>query len=167
MNWRIVDTGQGTLEAALVIPLLLGLMLLLIQPGIILYDRTIMGNAAVEGCRLLATQTDALGNATASSEAFVRHRLAAIPAQENFHVHGSACSWVITLDGNEDASWVSVTIENKIKPLPLIALGAALLGMTDSEGNLSISVTHQMQAQPDWAHAQGQPAASWAGAWLS
>ncbi len=40
------DVGQGTVEAALVLPVLLIALLLLIQPGILLYDRIVMENAA-------------------------------------------------------------------------------------------------------------------------
>ena len=161
------ETGQGTLEAALVLPILFGLMLLLIQPGIILYDRTIMNNAAAEGCRVLATQTGVLGDAAASSEAFVRHRLAAIPAQENFHVHNPTCSWEITFEGDERSSWVGVTIRHQVKPLPLIALGAGLLGATDDQGNITLEVTQRMQTQPEWAFARETAPSDWAGAWLS
>lgn len=161
------EGGQGTLEAAFVLPVLFGLMLLLIQPGIILYDRTIMNNAAAEGCRVLATQASAWGDATASSEAFVRHRLAAIPAQENFHVHDPACSWEILLEGDEESSWVGVTIRHQVKPLPLIALGAGLLGATNDRGNLIVEVTQSMQTQPGWALSQGSAPSSWVGAWLS
>lgn len=161
------ESGQGTLEAALVLPVLFGLMLLLIQPGIILYDRTVMNNAAAEGCRVLATQTGAWGDAAASSEAFVRHRLAAIPAQENFHVHNPACSWEIIFEGDEESSWVGVTIRHQVKPLPLIALGAGLLGAVNDQGNLVIEVAQRMQTQPEWALSHGSAPSSWAGAWLS
>lgn len=166
-DWRIQEKGQGTLEAALTLPILFCLLLLLIQPGIILYDRTIMSSAAAEGCRVLLTQTNALGDGTASTEAFVRHRLAAIPAQENFHVHDGGCSWSIALEGAEDDPWVAVSIKNEVKPLPLIAYGATLLGMTNDRGNVELSVTQRLQAQPSWATAKGLPVSSWAGGWQS
>ncbi|MGN1361061.1 MAG: TadE/TadG family type IV pilus assembly protein [Eggerthellaceae bacterium] len=47
--------GQSTVEAAVMIPLLFGGMLMLLQPGILLYDRVVMEGAAAEGCRVLAT----------------------------------------------------------------------------------------------------------------
>ena len=55
------EAGQATVEAVFVIPVLFVAMLLLIQPGIVLYDRMVMANAAAEGCRVLATSTDAYG----------------------------------------------------------------------------------------------------------
>ena len=69
------DEGQATVEAAVLIPALFTALLLLLQPGILLYDRMVMQGAAAEGCRLLATKTAALGDMDGSCEAFVRHRL--------------------------------------------------------------------------------------------
>ena len=48
------ERGQGTVEAALVIPVLFVLLLLLLQPGIVLYDRMVMRGAAAEACRPLS-----------------------------------------------------------------------------------------------------------------
>ena len=47
--------GQSTVEAAVALPVVFLLVLLLVQPGIVLYDRMVMAGAAAEGCRLLAT----------------------------------------------------------------------------------------------------------------
>ena len=116
------ERGQGTVEAAIVIPVLFLLMLMLLQPGIILYDRIIMGSAAAEGCRLLATASDASG----SYEAFIRHRLAAVPQHDCFHVHHGSCSWRIEMSGNESSEVVSVRICNELRPLPLFDAGAKL-----------------------------------------
>ena len=134
------ERGQGTVEAALAIPILFVLMLLLLQPGIIMYDRLVMGNAAAEGCRLLATSTDALGFMDGSCEAFVRHRLASVPQHDCFHVHDGECSWDIRLSGNESSGVVSVSISNELKPLPLFDAGSTLLGLTNGNGNLVVRV---------------------------
>lgn len=84
--------GQATVEAALLIPALLISLLLLIQPGILLYTRMVMEGAAAEGCRVLATASSLEEN-TATVEDFVKRRLASVPQQENFHVHDPSCSW--------------------------------------------------------------------------
>lgn len=161
------ERGQGTVEAAFVLPILMGLVLLLVQPGIILYDRTIMAHAASDACRLLVTSTDDFGSAAEANEAFVRHRLAAIPAQENFHDHSSGCSWDIALSGGEDAANVSVTITNKLKPLPLLAFGMAAFKALDDEGDIEISVRRSVATQPSWVgESAGFDASSWAGAWV-
>ena len=102
------NRGQGTVEAAVAIPVVFLLLLLLLQPGIVLYDRLVMGNAAAEGCRLLATSTGDMGG---SCEAFIRHRLAAVPQHDCFHVHHGDCSWKIELLGDETAQTVTVRIE--------------------------------------------------------
>lgn len=70
--------GQATVEAALLIPALLISLLLLIQPGILLYTRMVMEGAAAEGCRVLATASSLEEN-TATVEDFVKRRLASVP----------------------------------------------------------------------------------------
>ena len=167
MHVILDERGQGTVEAVFVIPVLFLLLLLLLQPGIILYDRLVMGNAAAEGCRLLATATDAAGSMQGSCEAFIRHRLAAVPQHDCFHVHGGGCSWDIQLSGNESSGQVSVTISNEVRPLPLFDAGSKLLGLTNGNGNLVIQETVSMPTQPDWVAASpsGQNPAAWIGAW--
>lgn len=161
--------GQGTVEAAVAIPVVFLLLLLLLQPGIVLYDRLVMGAAAAEGCRLLATATDAYGDMAPSCEAFIRHRLAAVPEHDCFHVHRSGCSWVIELDGGEESAAATVRIVNELRPLPLFDAGAKLLGMTNAAGNLEIEEVVTMPSQPGWASssALGLSPAEWVGAWSS
>lgn len=161
------ERGQGTVEAAFVLPLLLGLVLLLVQPGIILYDRMVMSSAAVEACRLLTSSTVDYGSDTQAIEASVRHRLSAVPAQDLFHVHGSSCSWDIKLSGNEDFDSVAVTITNEVKPLPLLSLGFSLFNVVNSDGNLEITVTKTSSTQPSWTRLSGSDASSWVEGWKS
>lgn len=160
------EGGQGTVEAAVAIPVVFLLLLLLLQPGIILYDRLVMGNAAAEGCRLLATASGDMGG---SCEAFIRHRLAAVPQHDCFHVHGGTCSWQIDFSGDETSQEVSVHIANELRPLPLFDAGSKLLGLTNSNGNLVIEETVTMRTQPDWVTSSelGLSPSSWVGAWSS
>ena len=141
------ERGQGTVEAAVAIPVLFLLLLMLLQPGIVLYDRLVMGNAAAEGCRLLATATNAYGDMSGSCEAFIRHRLAAIPQHDCFHVHRGGCSWDIALSGNESSQTVTVSIGNELKPLPLLDAGSRLLGVANAAGNLEIRESMTMPVQ--------------------
>ena len=60
-NGKAVERGQGTVEAAFVLPVLLGLVLFLLQPGIVLYDRVVMKSAAAEACQLLAVSGSDFG----------------------------------------------------------------------------------------------------------
>ena len=89
--------GQSTVEAAVALPVVFLLVLLLVQPGIVLYDRMVMAGAAAEGCRLLATSD---GDA-ATCEEYVRRRLGAIPPLDVFHVHDSGCTWEVRCEGGD------------------------------------------------------------------
>lgn len=166
MRRLLDDKGQGTVEAAVVIPVAFLLLLLLVQPGIVLYDRLVMGNAAAEACRLLSTATGDMGG---SCEAFIRHRLAAVPQHDCFHVHEGGCSWVIECVGDESSEVVSVRIANELRPLPLFDAGAKLLGLTNANGNLEIEETVSMPTQPGWVASSelGMAPSAWVGAWSS
>lgn len=155
--------GQATVEAAFALPILMVLVLLLVQPGIVLYDRIAMQSAAAEGCRLLATT----GSDAQVCEDFIRRRLSAVPQTEIFHVHSSGCSWDIAFEGSEASGTVKVSIANEVRPLPLLDAGAALLGLTNDAGNLEVRVECEQQMQPDWALSSlgGAAAGQMAGAW--
>lgn len=163
-----MEEGQSTVEAAFAIPVLFVMVLLLVQPGVILYDRMVMQAAAAEGCRLLATSTQAQGAMQASCEEFIRHRLSSIPSHECFHVHDGGCTWDIQLNGDEASQRVSVHIATEIRPLPLFDAAAALMGATNNRGNLTIAVEAHASTQPAWAFGTeaGSSPVGWVGAWL-
>ena len=164
---NLSESGQGTLEAAITIPVLFVLMLLLIQPGIILYDRMVMSAAAAEGCRLLATKGDAVGSMERACEAYIRHRLASIPPHDCFHVHNGGCSWQIEFEGGEASSRATVRIKNEVHPLPLFDGASTLLGLTNARGNLEITVEASAPVQPAWVSSApaGASPSAWIGAW--
>jgi hypothetical protein len=151
--------GQGTVEAAVLIPLLFLLLLMLCQPMILLYNRMVMENAAAEGCRLLATKTAQGAHSDEKYEGYIKRRLAAIPPIDIFHVRVGERSWEIEQEGDENADVVEVCIFNKVKPLPLIGWGTELLGMCDEQGYLTQKVTSRWSPQPEWARggAVGTP----------
>lgn len=153
-RWAEDSSGQATLEAAFLIPVVFLLVLLLVQPGIILYDMMVMRAAAADGCRLLATRTDALGDSLEACEAYVKRRLGAVPEQDLFHIHDEACSWSISLAGDECSEFVEVTISNRVRLLPLMGSAAAFLGAVDRNGEYVFEVSVCMRTQPRWA-AQG------------
>lgn len=159
--------GQATVEAAFALPVVFLLLLMLIQPSIVLYDRLVMHQAAAEGCRVLMT-SDGSGDALRQCEDYVRRRLSAVPQQECFHVHDDACSWAIDLQGSSSSSEVSVAISTELKPLPLFDAAAALAGAVNEGGNIVLRVEVGMDAQPTWfaSAGLGAGAASWVGAWL-
>lgn len=144
------SAGQSTIEAAYTIPLIFVLLLLLIQPGILLYNQMVMQAAAAEGCRLLATKTDGAGQSYEACEKYLLRRLGSIPPQNNFHLHEGECSWDIELKGDEHSDTVEVVISHAVKPLPLLDMGASLLGLTDGAGNVSQVASAASKTQPSW-----------------
>lgn len=143
--------GQAVVEGAFLIPVLLLLLMLLIQPGILLYNYVVMKGAAAEGCRLIATSS--VGQAGAGSfEASIKRHLGAVPQQENFHVHASGCTWRIEFGGNEQSDQVRVTIKNEVEPLPLFDFGAQALGMTNTAGNFVQEVTASRAVYNSWVY---------------
>lgn len=133
------NKGQGVVEAAFLLPIMLVLVLLLVQPAIVLYDLIIMKSAASETCRLLATSE-------VDVEDFVRSRLSAIPQTEIFHVHDSGCSYEISVAGT-GTSQTSTKITNKLKPIPLVDLAFKLFG---GGGLITISAESTQTVQPGW-----------------
>ena len=163
------ECGQATVEAAFALPVLGLLLLLLLQPGLILYDRMVMEAAASEACRMLATKTDAAGPMDEAVRAAVLHRLGAIPPVACFHVHdGDECSWAVELAGDEGSGYVSARIENQVRPLPLLGAAASLLGLVNEEGNLVVRVERSALAQPEWIDGAdaGRIPALWIGGWF-
>lgn len=154
--------GQATVEAAFALPVLMVLVLLLLQPGIVLYDRIVMNSAAAEGCRLLATTTS---SNSGTNEDYVRRRLSAVPQIDQFHVHSSGCTWNIELSGDEGCDEVGVKISTEVKPLPLLDFGMALAGLTNASGNLLVEVEATGQVQPDWVSGatEGRNPSAWPG----
>lgn len=152
--------GQSTVEAAFALPVLLTMTLLLLQPGIVLYDRIVMQGAASEACRLLATTDDA-----GLAEDFVRRRLGAVPQLDQFHVHSSGCTWLIELSGDETANVTSAHLATEVRPLPLMDGVLVLLGMTNDKGNLVVEVESTQQVQPDWVDGavEGRAPSDWVG----
>lgn len=136
-------SGQATIEAAFAIPILMVLLLLILQPGIVLYDYIVMQGAASEGCRLIATS----GGMTDENEDYIRRRLSAIPQVDIFHVHSGGCSYQIEADGSETSNSVTVTISNEISPLPLVDI---LLSPFNGGENIKVEAKCTLATQPDW-----------------
>ena len=142
--------GQATVEAAFAIPIAFTLVLMAVQPGIVLYDRMVMRHAAAQGCRVLATQCAASGFGQDSCADLVKRQLSAVPEHDLFHVHEPSCTWEIELEGTEESAFVSVTIVNRLKLLPLIDVGGVLAGVADADGCISVRVTESSPTQHPW-----------------
>lgn len=142
--------GQATVEAAFLIPVIFVVLLMLIQPAILLYDRMVMSGAAAEGCRMLITRSASSGLSDDEYREAVKRHLGSIPQQENFHVHEGGCSWNIELAGDETSSQATVAIRTKVHLLPLFDFGSVLLGVADEDGNIEISVSVTEPTQNTW-----------------
>lgn len=160
-------SGQATVEGAFTIPIIFLLLLLLMQPGILLYDRIVMQAAAAEGCRMLATRSSVSGADAAVYEEAVRRHLGAIPQQENFHRHQGGCSWRIEFSGDEGSTEASVRITGSVRMLPLLDMGGTLLGLGDGNGNLEVSVEASAPTQDGWVAGSefGMSPGQWVGKW--
>ena len=159
------EAGQATVEAAFALPIALALVILLVQPGILLYDRIVMQQAAAETCRLLATTPE--GDPSGVCRAFALRRLGAVPEQDCFHVHQGGCTWEVELEGGESRDVVRVRIATKAKPLPFIGGGARLLGAVNDGEDFEVSVEASAPVQPAWVAeaAAGRSPSEWIGAW--
>ena len=160
-------SGQATVEAAVLIPVMLVTFMLLIQPSILLYDRIVMQNAAAEGCRMLATRSAAADADAQTYEAYIRRRLAAIPEQDSFHVHGEGCSYEIQLDGDESFGYANVRIRNKVKLLPLFDGLARAFGIADGEGCIVLSSNARVSTKAAWVASNplGLDPQGWVNQW--
>ena len=146
--------GQSTVEGAFLIPVILLMLMLLIQPGILLYNRVVMQSAASEGCRLISTRPS--GDLSDAYEGYVIRRLGSVPQQKNFHVHEGACTWEVCFDGDEESDIVTVTIRNQAEPLPFFDFGARSLGLVNGEGNFAQEVSVSTHSKSAWVVGNDQ-----------
>lgn len=151
------------MEAAILIPVLLLALLLLIQPGILLYTYLVMQGAAAETCRIVATESLLEQNYEAV-EKFAKRKLSAIPQQENFHVHDPLCTWQVYYEGNEASNGVLVQIAGDVKPLPFFDFGMAALGLLNDNGSFTLKVSHEITTKADWV--QSNPIGSDPNQWI-
>lgn len=156
MGARWVRRGQATVEAALLLPTVLTLVALLVQPACVLYTKSVMASAASEVTRLAAT---ARGSDDAV-RAYVLRRLAAVPDLGVFH-EGGAGAWEVRTQGPDDAGRVTVEVEGRVSPLPLLGTIVSALGEADGGGVvMRVEVTRDVRA--DWI---GGGYEDWIGIW--
>lgn len=150
------ESGQASVEAAFLLPLLFALFGLLLQPSILLYDRCVMNDAAAQGCRLLATATT--GQDTVRD--YVERRLSSIPRLACFH---EGTDWQIELSGGEGDDVQTVRIINRAQALPLFGITAGLAGQVDRGGAIELEVEQSTNCIPAWARG-GDPG-TWVAHW--
>lgn len=149
------ERGQSTVEAAVVLPVLMLLFALLMQPVCVLYTRMLMRHVAFQTARVLATSAD-----VETSRSFALRRLRAVPEASLFHVGGSS-DWQVRLNRSPDARFCDVTIAGHVRPLPLFGVVAGALGRRDATG-LLIEVDVHERVRPDWLGGEYE---TWMEAW--
>ncbi len=142
------DAGQMCVEAAFLIPVILILLLVLLQPGIILYDKMVMQAAAGQGIRMLAVLDE---DSAKSCENMVLSQLEAVPKVPIFRKG----DWDIEIEGNETTGNAKIYVSIEIEPLPLMRAPLTLANTLNSKGCIEINVEVSQSTQPEWATSQG------------
>ena len=99
------DAGQMSVEAALLLPVVLTLLALLVQPVCVLYTRTLMASTAGELARLAATSRGSEDDL----RSFALRRLAAVPDLAIFH-EGGTRGWEVEVAGPTTVSYTHLTL---------------------------------------------------------
>lgn len=152
---RCEDRAQATVEAALLLPSFLVLLLVALQPVCLLYTRAVMESAASSTARLMVT---ASRDDDDSYRAFALRQLAAVPNVSIFHV-GGPLSWEIEL---ERGASPCVTVTGHARPLPVLGIFASAFGKTDARGNVRLKVKVAYEGRPEWLEGSYD---SWISAW--
>ncbi len=138
-------TAQATVEAAVLVPVFLTVLLLSLQPACMLYTRTVMESAAAETARVAALWEGAPDDEAVV--AFAQRRLAAVPDLAIFH-EGGPLAWDIDVERTEKT--VAVSVSGALRPLPVIGAFARFGGNTDAYGNLRLSARTEIAYRPEW-----------------
>lgn len=147
------------MEAALLLPSFLFVLLLALQPVCMLYTRAVMEGAAAETARLMVTGSD--GSAEAY-RAFALRRLAAVPNLALFH-EGGPLAWNIELSAaSSGAGKVRVEIEGAVKPLPVLGAFAGLWGERSGQGDVLVRVEVSYEGRPSWLEGSYE---TWIASW--
>lgn len=142
------------------LPVLMLLLALLLQPACLLYTRAIMQQAAAETARALISRSTSGALSDESYVAYARRRLSAVPNVAAFHTGGSA-GWQVELSGNESSSEVSVEIKGKLRPLPLVGVVAQMLGEVEGD-EVVLTVQAKETSRPGWLEGTYT---SWSSEW--
>lgn len=116
----------------MLLPTVMLLFALLLQPVCMLYTSMVMHATAAECARVLTTAAD--GDQEACKR-FALRRLAAVPEVSPFHV-GGCDDWDVSLSYSDGGSTVEVTIVGHVRPLPL--MGVLASAFARSEGGLVV-----------------------------
>lgn len=125
------------------LPALMLVFALLLQPVCLSYTRAVMRASAAECARAAAT---AYGGDTDACRAYALRRLAAVPEVALFHVGGKD-DWDVTISRTE--KHVEVLIKGHARPLPLMGAILSLAGQSDGQG-VVLEVRVSEGTRPEW-----------------
>lgn len=137
------------------LPTLMLLFALLMQPVCVLFTRMIMRHAAAETARVAATSAD-----DDVCRSFALRRLDAVPEVSLFHV-GGRDDWQVGVERTDDGRRAAVEISGHVRPLPLMGVVMSALGERDATG-VVVRERVSEQVRPSWL---GGDYESWVGMW--
>ncbi|MCI6274781.1 MAG: pilus assembly protein [Coriobacteriaceae bacterium] len=150
------EAGQATVEAAVLLPVVMVVLALLLQPAMLLYTRAVMSGAVAEGARLAATASH--GEVESLVGGYVRRRLKAVPNVACFHEGGSE-AWDVAVE--QDGGRVRVVVRGRARPLPLVGVTAGLVGQMDG-GSVLLSAMVERDMRAEWVEGDYD---DWIAAW--
>lgn len=139
----------------MLIPTVMLLLVLLMQPICIFYTKSAMWAAATETARAALTARN-----LDDCRAYALRRLDAVPEASLFHVEGRD-DWQVEVNKDTSGRSVTVGITGHVRPLPLLGALAALAAESDETG-LVMRVSVSEQLRPDWVSGGY---GSWIGVW--
>lgn len=125
------------------LPVLMLLFAMLLQPICAFYTLAIMNHTAAECARVTLTTSD-----DAVVRSFALRRLRAVPEASLFHVGGQR-DWSIDVRRSDGGRRVSVAIAGHLRPLPLFGVSMRLLGKRDGVG-VRMEVEAEERMRPAW-----------------
>lgn len=143
-DWLAEASAQATVEAAILLPSFLTVLLLALQPVCLLYTRAVMESAAAETARVAATYEGEEGDAL---RGFALRRLEAVPDLEIFHTGGME-GWHI--DASGAGGTVRVEIQGWVSPLPVLGAFVGVFGERNPQGDVSLRVEVEYDARAEW-----------------
>lgn len=152
--------AQATVEAAVLLPSFLIVLLLVLQPVCLLYTRAVMEAAAAETARLMVTSES--GADEEPYRSFALRRLAAVPDLAIFHA-GGPLSWDVEfMRAGDTGGEVRVAIGGFVRPLPVLGAFVSAFGGANAQGDVELKVEVAYEGRPSWLEGEYE---SWISAW--
>ena len=170
VRWVLGEaTAQATVEAAVLLPSFLIVILLALQPVCVLYTRAVMEGAAAETARLMVTgeadsraEGESGGDGSDAYRAFALRRLAAVPDLSIFHA-GGPLSWDVECSpASSGEGTVRVAITGAVTPLPVLGAFVGLWGSRNAQGDVKVTVEVTYAGRPSWLEGSYE---TWTATW--